>query len=143
MRKSKTHAEAALLSVAEMYEADRLAIAAGIPGIDLMEKAGAACVDAICGRWDTGPVLVLCGPGNNGGDGFVIARLLRERGWMVTLALLGDKEKLSGDAALAAAKWGDAVEPLSPGLVGPDGVVVDAIFGAGLGRPVDRPLQRR
>jgi len=75
-----TPQDTVLLSNAEMYEADRLAIAGGIPGIDLMEQAGLACALAIARRWPAGPVCVLCGPGNNGGDGFVIARLLAARG---------------------------------------------------------------
>ncbi len=132
-----------LLSVAEMGRADRLSIEAGTPGITLMENAGAGIARAIVQRWAKRPVRVLCGPGNNGGDGFVVARLLKERGWPVRLSLLGAREKLAGDAALAAARWDGAVEPLLPDLPGRgagDGglpLVVDALFGAGLGRPID------
>ncbi len=126
-----------LLSNAEMYEADRLAIAGGIPGIDLMEQAGLACALAIARRWPAGPVCVLCGPGNNGGDGFVIARLLAARGWRVTLGLLGDVASLKGDAALAAAKWEGQILPLSVGLIKPGDLIVDAMFGAGLARVMD------
>lgn len=127
----------ALLSVAEMGEADRRTIAAGTPGIQLMERAGAAVAAAVCARWAPCAVAVLCGPGNNGGDGFVAARILAERGYAVRLGLLGDRAALRGDAALAAASWSGPVEPL--GLAQLDGaaVVVDAIFGAGLGRPVE------
>ncbi|MCK9993824.1 MAG: ADP-dependent NAD(P)H-hydrate dehydratase / NAD(P)H-hydrate epimerase [Alphaproteobacteria bacterium] len=127
----------ALLGNAEMYEADRLAIAGGIPGIDLMERAGLACALAIARRWRTGRVSVLCGPGNNGGDGFVIARHLAARGWQVRLGLLGARDALRGDAALAAALWDGPVVGLSPALIRPGDLIVDAMFGAGLTRPLE------
>ena len=128
--------DTALLSVAEMYEADRLAIEGGIAGIELMERAGLACALAIAGRWPAGRVCVLCGPGNNGGDGFVAARHLARRGWQVTLGLLGPVSALKGDAALAAGQWDGPVAPLSTALIRPGELIVDALFGAGLTRPL-------
>src|SRR4051812_40940401 len=127
----------ALLSPAEMGEADRLTIAGGIAGIDLMESAGQAVADAVSRRWPRRPVVVLCGPGNNGGDGFVAARILAERGWPVRVALLGQRAALKGDAATAAARWPGAIEPLSGAVLDGAALALDAIFGAGLVRPVE------
>src|SRR5262249_27518060 len=79
----------------------------------------------------------LCGPGNNGGDGFVAARVLAERGWPVRFALLGSVAALRGDAAEAAAGWQGAIEPTTPAALDGAALVVDGIFGAGLTRPVD------
>jgi ADP-dependent NAD(P)H-hydrate dehydratase / NAD(P)H-hydrate epimerase len=126
-----------LLTIEEMTAADAAAIAAGIPGIQLMENAGAAVARAISARFAPRPTVVLCGPGNNGGDGFVTARRLKERGWLVRVALLGARERLRGDAALAADAWLDDVLPLEPSLVEGAGLVVDGLFGAGLARPLD------
>jgi hydroxyethylthiazole kinase-like uncharacterized protein yjeF len=120
-----------------MGEADRLTIAGGIAGSQLMEIAGGAVADAISRRWPPRPVAVLCGPGNNGGDGFVAARIFAERGWPVRLFLLGDRAALKGDAATAAARWPGKVEPLGIDALDGAGLVVDALFGAGLARPID------
>jgi ADP-dependent NAD(P)H-hydrate dehydratase / NAD(P)H-hydrate epimerase len=126
-----------LLTIEEMTAADAAAIAAGVPGIALMENAGAAVARAISARFAPRPALVLCGPGNNGGDGFVTARRLKERGWPVGVALLGARDRLRGDAALAANAWPDDVLPLEPKLVEGARLVVDGLFGAGLARPLD------
>lgn len=128
----------ALLTPAEMGRADRAAIAAGTSGLVLMERAGRAVADSVSRRVRPGErVLVLCGPGNNGGDGFVAARLLRERGFGVTLALVGQIEALSGDAAEMAARWPGPVEPISAARPSGAAVIVDAMFGAGLSRPLE------
>ena len=126
-----------LLSVDEMYRADRAAVAAGVPGTTLMENAGRAVAQAVQTRFPRGRVAVLCGPGNNGGDGFVAARHLRQAGWTVRLALLGGRDKLKGDAAHHAGLWDGEVEPLSPEVVADADVAVDALFGAGLSRPLE------
>jgi ADP-dependent NAD(P)H-hydrate dehydratase / NAD(P)H-hydrate epimerase len=122
-----------------MGHADRLAIDGGLSGIGLMRAAGHAVADAICARWTVRPVAVLCGPGNNGGDGFVVAESLRSAGWPVTIALLGDRTRLTGDAAIAAADWLGVVAPLTPAALDGAELVVDAIFGAGLTRKVEGP----
>jgi NAD(P)H-hydrate epimerase len=124
----------ALLSVAQMGEADSLTIESGIAGTVLMENAGASVARAITQRWTARPVTVLCGPGNNGGDGFVTARHLATSGWPVRLALLGPREHLKGEAQHAAAHWGGEIEPLSPHALDGAALVVDALFGAGLSR---------
>lgn len=131
----------ALLTADEMYEADRLAIEGGVPGITLMEAAGAACANEIQARCRNGTAAVICGPGNNGGDGFVIARVLSEAGWTVRLALAGDVANLSGDAALAAEAWGGEISPVSRDIVDGADLIVDALFGAGLARPITGALE--
>jgi ADP-dependent NAD(P)H-hydrate dehydratase / NAD(P)H-hydrate epimerase len=127
-----------LLSTAEMAEADRLTIADGVPGIALMERAGGAVADAILARHAIGSrIAVVAGPGNNGGDGFVAARLLAARGYAVQVLLLGDAGRLKGDAAIAADRWKGPMAAAKPGALAGFQVVVDALYGAGLDRPVE------
>ncbi|MBK8175832.1 MAG: NAD(P)H-hydrate dehydratase [Rhodospirillales bacterium] len=139
MRSTTLFADA-LLTVAEMYRADSAAVAAGVPSLALMEAAGAAIVREIRRRWRPRPVTVLCGPGNNGGDGFVAARLLAGQGWPVRLCLLGDVSTLRGDAAVNAARWAFAVHPLDDARLEGEPLIVDALFGAGLSRAPDGPV---
>ena len=127
----------ALLSVEEMARSDRMTIERGTPGIELMENAGRLVAEAVAARFPCGPVSVLCGPGNNGGDGFIAARLLRDRGWPVTLFLLGERERLTGDAAEAAHRWAGPVHPLTADAAEGASLVLDGIFGAGLSREVN------
>jgi NAD(P)H-hydrate epimerase len=129
-----------ILTTEQMYEADRKTIDAGTTGDVLMENAGAAVVGEIVSRWTPRSVAVLCGPGNNGGDGFVVARLLRHAGWSVRLGLLCEAEKLTGDAALNAGRWDGAVERLSPALLVGADLIVDCLFGAGLARSIEGEL---
>ncbi len=126
-----------LLSIKEMYAADAAAMADGVAGQRLMEAAGWQVASAIRRRFARRRVVVLCGPGNNGGDGFVVARLLASWGWPVRLALLGEVDHLKGDAALMAARWRGGVTLPSVDLLDDDPLVVDALFGAGLTRPLD------
>lgn len=121
-----------ILSAEEMRKADDATMAGGVPGITLMEQAGSAVAGIIIKRVDPCPVLVLCGPGNNGGDGFIIAARLKKDGWNVRLACLVKKNALKGDAALAAKEWDGEVEALNSNLGVKDaGLVVDAVFGTG------------
>ena len=126
-----------ILTVAEMYAADLYAADHGVSSLDLMETAGHAIADEISLRWSARPAVVLCGPGNNGGDGFVAARSLASRGWPVRIALFGSRERLKGDAAAMAARWDGEVGDLGPDSVRGAELVVDAIFGAGLARPLE------
>ncbi len=131
-----------LLTTTEMTKADRLAIAGGVPGIELMERAGGAVAAAVAARHAVGgQVVVLTGPGNNGGDGFVAARLLVRRGFRVRLMLAGDIARLKGDAAAAARSWTGPVEPAAVVGFGGADVIIDALFGAGLDRPVEEPAR--
>lgn len=127
-----------LLTPDEMGQADRLTIERGTPGVVLMENAGAAVARVAARAACIGSrLLVLCGPGNNGGDGFVAARLLAETGYRVRLALLGRREALRGDAAAMAARWSGAVEEAQGCSLADVDLVIDALFGAGLARDLD------
>jgi len=128
-----------ILTVAEMTAADKAAIAAGTPGETLMERAGAAVADAICDQFSPRSVRVLCGPGNNGGDGYVAARLLRARGWDAWVEALAPPA--TQDAKIAAGRWDGETRPLDPGQ-GRAALIIDALFGAGLGRALDGDVAR-
>ena len=126
----------ALLTPAEMGRADAAAIAAGIPGTRLMEAAGRAIARAAMRRFRPCRTLVLAGPGNNGGDGYVAARLLEQAGWPVAVAALAPP-RAGSDAAVAAARWHGLMLPFSVAEAARAELVIDAVFGAGLARPVD------
>lgn len=126
-----------LLAADRMAAVDADSIAAGTPGPRLMEAAGRAVARAVARRYPPQPVLVLCGPGNNGGDGYVCARILADAGWRVRVAALTDPAGLRGDAACARSTWKGLVEPLSVDMLGEPRLVVDALFGAGLARDLD------
>lgn len=132
-----------LLSPIEMASADRATIDAGTPGIQLMETAGAAVAAAAECMAAGRRIVVLCGPGNNGGDGFVAGRLLSEKGYEVDVRLLGDAERLSGDARLAFESFGGPVSAVDgahlKSLSPAETILIDALFGAGLDRPLVGP----
>ncbi len=131
----------ALLTVAEMYAADKAAAEAGVAGLALMEAAGGAVADAVRSLGGPRPVCVLCGPGNNGGDGFVAARVLRDSGWPVRVGLLGDAAALDADARHMAGLWKGEIEPLAPAVMEGAETIVDALFGAGLTREIEGPAR--
>jgi ADP-dependent NAD(P)H-hydrate dehydratase / NAD(P)H-hydrate epimerase len=128
------------MRVAQMIEADRLTLVAGTPGAELMHSAGGAVIREIVRRWPVCRVSILCGPGNNGGDGFVVANGLADAGWPVRVALLGSRDRLSGDAKYHAARWRGPVEAFTPAAIDGAELVVDALFGSGLSRALDRDV---
>jgi hydroxyethylthiazole kinase-like uncharacterized protein yjeF len=123
-----------LLTPAETARADTAAVGLGRPVAWLMENAGRAVARAIQARIRPCRTVVLCGPGNNGGDGIVAARLLGEAGWPVAVAALAPA---TGAAAAAAARWRGPVIPFDPAEVARAALVIDAVFGAGLSRDLD------
>src|SRR5436309_14981360 len=125
-----------VLTTAEMERADRLTIAAGTPGFALMLSAGQAVAEAARDLVEEGPILVVAGRGNNGGDGFVAAAELAARGREVSVILLCERDSLQGDAASAARGWKYPVLPFNPQAIGRPALIIDALFGAGLNRPV-------
>jgi len=156
-----------LLTAAQMRAIEQAAIEAGeVTGLELMERAGAGVVEAIFEEWpelgdQRGPApvppgylqteegarraVVLCGPGNNGGDGFVVARLLQERGWAVEVFLYGQAEKLPVDARVNYERWAalGATAPLNGETLkytALPSLIVDAVFGTGLARPIQGDL---
>lgn len=133
-----------LYTATQMAQVDAKAAAAGIPVATLMARAGQAVAHAMIDRWSPRPILVLCGPGNNGGDGWVAARVLAERGWPVQIVSLVSRARLTGAAADHAARWTGPVtlwEGEGP-AAGDAALLVDALFGAGLNRPLPPPVRR-
>lgn len=131
-----------VLTTAEMERADRLTIAAGTPGFALMLSAGQAVAEAAMDIVENGPIAVIAGPGNNGGDGFVAAAELAARGREVSVILLCERDSLKGDAASAARGWKYPVLPFNPQAIGKPALIIDALFGAGLDRTVkDEPSE--
>lgn len=127
----------AILGTHDIARCDRFAMAHGVAGTELMEAAGAAVTEAIERRWAARPTLILFGPGNNGGDGYVVARHLAAHGWPVTLASLVDIEQLKGDARWACQHWPGEVRPAEAVDPTAFALIVDAMFGAGLSRGLD------
>ncbi len=132
----------ALLTPDAMGRADRFAISNGVSGAVLMEAAGRAIANAIMARWAPRPAAVLCGPGHNGGDGWVAARHLAGAGWPVRVFSAVLVSELKGDAAGAARGWTGPVEALERCDPAQFGLVIDALFGAGLTRALDGEAAR-
>ncbi|MDG1437383.1 MAG: NAD(P)H-hydrate epimerase, partial [Emcibacteraceae bacterium] len=133
-----------ILTAEKMTQVDKIAIAelskVGRSGVELMEEAGQSVVREITGLVDGRTALILCGPGNNGGDGFVIARHLKGAGWEIQVALLGSIQKLNGDAKVMAEKWDGEVVALTCDLINDQDIIVDAIFGTGLSKEITGEL---
>ena len=131
----------ALITAEESRQSDQATIAAGIKGETLMENAGKAVSALITQEYKPVNTLVVCGTGNNGGDGFVVARMLKEQNWNVKVAIVGDVQKISGDSKLAKSKWdaagGESSVFSQDMLRSSCQLVVDAILGTGLSRAID------
>jgi NAD(P)H-hydrate epimerase len=145
------------LTRAEVRELDRRAIEGfGVPGVVLMENAGRGCAELLARlNPDRAPAVILCGPGNNGGDGFVIARHLDNAGWPVSVQVLAKHNRTAGDAdvnfdILYASGvpftqyrpdyFEQSHRDLFQKQFAPCGWVVDALFGTGLARPLGAPF---
>lgn len=128
-----------ILTAAEMRAAEAAAVADGVSERDLMQRAGRAAAEAVTGYCGPAPVLVLAGPGNNGGDGYVVARVLGERGWPVRVAAL--LPPATDTARAAATDWRGATESIEAAQ--PAAILVDALFGTGLRRGLDAALLAR
>ncbi len=149
-----------LLTAAQMRAIEQAAIAAGeVTGLELMERAGRGVVEAIFQEWPglratLHRAVVLCGPGNNGGDGFVVARLLKQWGWEVEVFLYGDPERLPPDARVNHERWvgmgevtsftteEDAEDAVFRIAQADDQVLIDALFGTGLSRPLEGAIAK-
>src|SRR3954471_3724833 len=136
MRRFRPELSMEVLTTAEMEQADRLAIASGTPGFALMLRAGQAVAEAAMELVEDGPIAVVAGRGNNGGDGFVAAAELAAPRRGGSAILLCERDSLTGDAALAARGWKYPVLPFNPPAIGRPALIIDALFGAGLNRPV-------
>jgi len=123
-----------IMTVAEMTAADRAAVALGVPISTLMERAGIAVAEAVRARFSHRPVVIWCGPGDNGGDGYVAARHLRSKGWSVRVE--ASAPPVTDAAKRAAVRWKGETSPLSP-EPGQADIYIDALFGAGLSRPLE------
>lgn len=129
-----------ILTSEQMQKADQLTIEAGTAGFKLMERAGAGVSALVKSKYKGRKILVLCGPGNNGGDGFVVASLLKKEGFAVRVACLVKASTLKGDAARAAKGWKGAVLSFEKLIVGLDDVIVDAVFGIGFARKLEKTV---
>ena len=125
-----------VLTVPEMMRADQIAIRGDLTGFTLMLEAGKVVADVAAEIAPQGSILVVAGRGNNGGDGFVAAAELAAQGRDVSVMLLCDPATLKGDAALAAALWKGPLRPWDPSVISKPHLIIDALFGAGLDRPV-------
>ena len=131
-----TRGGTSVLSVEEMYRAERLVVEQGVSSLQLMENACHAVVSQVIRRWSPRPILVICGPGNNGGDGLGVAIFLRKLRWPIQVALLGPKKQYKDDARTMVERWGQSFVPFETDQLEKTTLVVDALFGAGLNRPV-------
>lgn len=126
-----------ILSTHQMKLAEKAACTGKTTSFTLMQRAGKAVAEQIIERYSKQPVLILCGTGNNGGDGFIVASTLKKKNWDVTVACAVDTHDLQGDASRAAETWKDDIVSFEELELPEDGIIVDAVFGTGLSRAVE------
>ncbi len=126
-----------ILTPDEMRAAEQAVFDTGVPSLDVMRRAGRAAAEFLHAHWPAGRIQVLCGPGGNGGDGFVAAQCLKDMWRQVDVFSARPVEALTGDAAQAAREWAGPVLPLESALEAPHDIVLDALYGAGLSRPLE------
>ena len=131
-----------ILTPQEMRAAEEKLFSTGVDSFELMQRAGNAVAEFVHANWPEGRIQVLCGPGGNGGDGFVAAAALAKLWRDVDVYCLVPAEKLEGDSAKAAAEWGDDIKPLEAALDAPHDIVLDALFGGGLSRPLEGAAEK-
>ncbi|MCB1559439.1 MAG: NAD(P)H-hydrate dehydratase [Alphaproteobacteria bacterium] len=130
-----------ILSIEQMRQAEEASLSGKTSSYTLMQRAGRAVADIVREQYEKQPVLVLCGSGNNGGDGFIAASELKRKKWNVTVACKLEAEYLEGDVARAAEEWGDDFDTLEKVEIPQDGIIIDAIFGTGLEREITGDAQ--
>ncbi|MFN9001186.1 MAG: NAD(P)H-hydrate epimerase, partial [Holosporales bacterium] len=135
----KRHLRHAVLGVSDMRVLERRAIDSGVSEVRLMHNAGRTVADKIQKHFDPCPTLVLCGPGHNGGDGYVVAQRLLEKGWLVKVATLDSKAPMPPAAAHHRMYWQGITVGMNPEELNGIELVIDALFGTGLDRPIDGP----
>lgn len=135
------HMNTEILSITQMKQAEDASLSGRTSSYTLMQRAGRAVADIVRERYEKQPVMVLCGSGNNGGDGFIAASELKRKKWDVTVACKLEAEYLEGDVARAAEEWGDDFETLDKVKLPEDGIIIDAIFGTGLEREITGDAQ--
>ena len=126
-----------ILTPQEMRLAEQAIFAAGVDSFTVMQRAGEAVAEFVHAHWPEGQIQVLCGPGGNGGDGFVAAASLAKLWRKVEVFCAVPVADLKGDAAKAAALWDGEVGTLEEALTAPHELVLDALFGGGLSRPLE------
>lgn len=126
-----------LLSTHQMKLAEKAACGGKVTSFTLMQRAGKAVAEEVISRYSKQPVLVLCGTGNNGGDGYIIAATLKKKNWDVTVAAACDTHDLQGDASRAAETWKDDIVSFEELELPEDGLIIDAVFGTGLTRAIE------
>jgi hydroxyethylthiazole kinase-like uncharacterized protein yjeF len=130
-----------LLTTYQTAALESNAVHAGIPIIDLMKNAGEAVAEEVMQHFKQQPTLILCGPGNNGGDGFVVAKRLHDKLWPVIIAVVDADAKMSEAAQANRHLWQGEILALDPSILRNFSLVIDGLFGTGLTRTIESPYK--